>query len=338
MKRLTQMLFGALLSSQLIACTATTDSTEVGVRVVNLTLLGSRGVQAEVYPQGSTFFFFRPTSDFYTFDIGIQNLVMVRDPREGDRTGDDSLQFKTVDGNDVSVNVTVAWSVIPEKTPYLLQFVGQNEAEVEETLVRPVARAMIRDVLNQLSSEEYYQASRRFEMAEEARRRLVEVLEPEGINIQQVLLGEHKFNTTYETIIRDKKVAEQEAERLVSETEAAAEEKIRDLERAKGSVSQAIEKARGEAAQRQLEADSIYFEREQQARAILAEKRALAEGLTKQAQALSGSGGERMVKLEFARTLQGKKILFVPAGTGMDLRSTDMNALLQTYGVKTLAE
>jgi hypothetical protein len=112
----------------------------------------------------------------------------------------------------------------------------------------------------------------------------------------------------------------------------------RDLEKAKGEVSKTIEQARGESAQRTLEADAIFFERERQATAILAEKKARAEGLTAQARALAGSGGEAMVKLEVARALAGKKFVFVPAGGGMDVRSTDVNALLQTYGVQSVTK
>ena len=156
-------------------------------------------------------------------------------------------------------------------------------------------------------------------------------------HLEQVLLGEHKFNATYEQTIKDKKVAEQEAARLSSETEAAAEEMKRDLERGKGTVSKEIEQARGEAEKKRLQADAIYFERQRQAEAILAEARARAEGLTARARALNGSGGRSMVKLEVAKALRNKKILFIPAGSGMDLRKTDVNALLQTYGVEAVA-
>ena len=38
-----------------------------------------------------------------------------------------------------------------------------------------------------------------------------------------------------------------------------------------------------------------------------------------------------MVKLKVAEALQGKSLIFVPTN-GMDLRTTDMNELLQTYG------
>ena len=45
-----------------------------------------------------------------------------------------------------------------------------------------------------------------------------------------------------------------------------------------------------------------------------------------------------MVKVKVAEALKGKQILFVPAGAGMDLRKTDMNALLGAYGVNALAQ
>jgi regulator of protease activity HflC (stomatin/prohibitin superfamily) len=318
-------------------CTATTESTEVGVRVVRASPFGVRGVEPEAYMPGGTYFFVRALSDWYVFDTALQNLVMVRETGEGARTGDDSLRFKTIDGNDVSVNVTVSWRIDPTAAPRILQFIGEDTRTVEEKFVRPVSRAVIRDLLNQLSSEAYYQADRRFVIAEDAKERLNTIFVHEGVVIEQVLLGEHRFNQDYEQIIRDKKVAEQESERLVSETEAASEEMKRDLETAKGGVSKALEAAGGQAAQRRIEADAIYFERQQQATAILAEKQARAQGLTEQARAMSGAGGEAMVKLAIARALQGKKILFMPAGEGMDVRTTDVNSLLKTYGVQAVA-
>lgn len=330
-------LLAALAAAQLIACTASTDSTEVGVRVVTVGLLG-RGVQPEIYPPGGTWFFFRPFSDWYVYDTALQNLTMVRESTQGDRAGDDSLRFKTIDGNDVSVNVTVSWRIIPDKAPYLLQFIGGDTATIEEQLVRPVSRALIRDVLNQLTSEAYYHAERRYQMSEEAKARLNAVLGGEGILVEQVLLGEHKFNPEYEQTIRDKKIAEQEAGRLVSEREATIAEMKRELEKAKGDVGKAVEGARGAAEQKRIEADAIWFQRQKEAEALLAEKKARAEGTMARAKALAGAGGDKMVKLEIAKALQGKEILFLPAGGGMDVRSTDMNTLLERYGVQSVTK
>ncbi len=326
---------GMLLFS-LLGCTASTEATQVGVRTVNLTAIGSRGIREEIYPQGQTYFFLRSLSEWTLYDVGLRNLEMMRTPAAGGRSGDDSLRFKTVDGNDVSVDVTIVWSLEPSKAPYVLAKVGESTDEVEQKLVRPIARSVVRDVLNELTSEEYYQADRRYQAADLARTQLNEMLQGEGVHVEQVLLGAHKFNDTYEGIIRDKKVAEQESARLVSQTQAAVEEMKRDLEKAKGEVSKSIEQARGEAEKRKLGADAIFYERERQAAAILSEKKANAEGLTARAKALAGAGGKAMVKLEVAKALGGKKILFVPAGGGSDLRTTDMNELLRTYGALAL--
>ena len=102
----------------------------MGVRIDNVGLIGGRGVEPDIYPAGGTYFFLRAFSTWYTFDTALQNLAMVRQQSTGDRTGDDSLRLKTVDGNDVSVNVTVSWRIEPAKAPYLAQHVGQSHVQV----------------------------------------------------------------------------------------------------------------------------------------------------------------------------------------------------------------
>jgi len=55
--------------------------------------------------------------------------------------------------------------------------------------------------------------------------------------------------------------------------------------------------------------------------------------------ALSGSGGEVMVKLEIAKALQNKRIILLPTGGGgIDLRTLDVNALLGVSGVQKLSQ
>jgi len=313
-----------------------TGSTEVGIRVAKIGILEDQGVVKEPYAPGTTNFFLPIINDWYVFDTALQNLVMTRDAGTGARVGDDSLHFKTIDGNDITVDVTVAWQIDATKADYLVKFVAQNVAGVGDRLVRPVSRTVIRDVLNELASEQFYDAQVRFEKAEKASDMLNHYLNNEGVIVTQVLLGEHQFNQRYEQIIRDKKVAEQDAARLSSETEAAREQMRRELEVAKGEVSRSIEKARGEAQQTQIRADAIVFERGRKAQAILVEKEAEAKGVTEQARALSGSGGANMVKLRVAEALRGKPLVFLPT-TGMELHTTNVNKLLETYGTLAVA-
>ena len=319
-----------MLLALLLACVPhSLESTEVGVRTLTVSLVGRPGVDPEVFPSGATYFLAPFINEWNVLDSGLQNLALTR--AAGSEGRDDALRFKTFDGNDISVDVTVAWRIDPARAPSSVQFVGPDTRAVEDRLVRPVTRAVIRDVLNELRSEQYYDADMRFRKADEARQVCNHYLQPEGVLVDQVLLGEHKFNPAYEAVIKDKTVADQEAARLRSETEAAREQMRRELEVAKGQVNQSIEQARGEASKAQLAADATFFTRQREAEALLAEARARTEGLKAQARALSGTGGRHMVKIKVAEALVNKPIVFVPAG-GADLRTTNMNQLLEKYG------
>ena len=322
-----------LASLPLSGCTChSTGSTEVGVLTRKLAfagLLGRAGVQPEVYAPGATYLFPAFVTDWNTFDVSLQNLAMVKDPTRGDRAQEDDLSFKTVDGNDVRVDVTVAWQVEPKRAPYLLNKVGENVEEVKEKLVRPACRSVVRDVLNELRSEEFYVSEKRFAKASEARDRLQVVLGPEGIAVRQVILGEHRFNPDYEHVIRDKKLAEQNSEKVRSETRAAAEQWKSELEKAKGTVFQQLAAASGALETARLTADAAYVQNQKQAEAIVAERRAHAEAVRKQNEALAGSGGKALVKLRIAEALAGKQLVFVPTGkTGVGVQTLNLNQLL----------
>ena len=65
--------------------------------------------------------------------------------------------------------------------------------------------------------EEMGESVKAFAAAEEGRKLLSAALNPEGVIVEQVLLGEHRFNGEYEEVIRQKKLAEQTAEKAKSE-------------------------------------------------------------------------------------------------------------------------
>ena len=322
-----------LLALPLSGCTChSTGSTEVGVLTRKLAfkgLLGKPGVQPEIYAPGATYVFPAFLTDWNTFDVSMQNLAMVKDPGRGDRQGEDDLNFKTVDGNDIRVDVTVAWQVDPQRAPYLLTKVGENVEQVKEKLVRPACRSVVRDVLNELRSEEFYVSAKRFAKASEARDRLQDVLGPEGILVRQVILGEHRFNAEYEKVIRDKKLAEQNSERMRSEARATSEQWKSELEKAKGTVNQTLAAAAGALDTARLSADASYVQSQKQAEAIVAERKAHAEAVRKQNEALAGSGGKALVKLRIAEALQGKQLIFLPTGkSGVGVQTLNLNQLL----------
>jgi regulator of protease activity HflC (stomatin/prohibitin superfamily) len=317
-----------------------TGETEVGVLVCKLGVgCKSKGVQAELYPPGSTNFFAPFIRDFYRFDTKVQNLEMVRDPKRGDRAGSDDLQFKTTDGNDIAMDVTVAWTIDPTKAPLLLEKVGKSTAEVKEKLVRPVARTLVRDVLNELNSESVYNSDKRFEKAEEAKKVLSQALSPYGVIVAQVILHEHRFHPEYERVIHDRKLAEQRAQQLVSETEAAAQEALRNLESARGKVAADIAGAEGNLQKARLTADAEYFRSQQEAEAILTERTGKAKAIAKRNEAMRGAGGRALVKLRIAEALAGKSIVLAPSGGhGIGLNKLDLNKLVESAALQKETE
>ncbi len=327
----------ALLSLLCAGCTFhSTDSTEVGVLTRKVTLFGKPGVQQETYLPGATYFFPAFITDWNVYNVALQNLSMVRATKGGARTVD--VEFKTHDGNDIAVDVTIAWRIDPAKTPWILEHVGGSTPEVQENLVRPACRSIVRDVLNTMTSEEYYVSDKRFLKAEEARDRLAKVLAPEGVIVERVILGEHHFHPEYEKVIHDKKLAEQTAERMVSEGHAAQQEALRNLETAKGQVAQKIAAAQGALDQVKLHADADFYRAQREAEAILAEKKARAQGVAKTNQAMSGAGGRTMVKLSVADALRGKQILFLPSGgKAGGLQTMNLNDLISRFAVTEAA-
>jgi regulator of protease activity HflC (stomatin/prohibitin superfamily) len=322
-----------LLLALTAGCTFhSTDSTEVGVLTRKIGLFGKSGVQQETYPPGATYTFPAFITDWNVYNVALQNLPMVRSVQKGDRASRDDVEFKTHDGNDIAVDVTVAWRIDPGKTPWILEHVGGSTPEVRENLVRPACRSIVRDVLNAMTSEEFYVSEKRFLKAEEARERLAQVLAPEGVIVERVILGEHHFHPDYEKVIHDKKLAEQTAERMVSEGHAAQQEALRNLETAKGQVAQKIATARGSLDQVKLHADADFFRAQREAEAILAEKKARAKGVEKTNQAMSGAGGRTLVKLSVADALRGKQIVFLPSGgKSGGLQTMNLNDLLARF-------
>jgi regulator of protease activity HflC (stomatin/prohibitin superfamily) len=317
----------------------TTGETEVGVRTKKIGLIGKQGVEEKVYAPGSTYFFLPYINDWHTFDTKLQNLEMTFESERGDRKSRDDLLFKTIDGNDISLDVIIAYQIDPAKAPYILQYVATDNTSLREKIVRTVARSKPRDIFGELKTEEFYVANKRELQAERAKQVLQEILGPMGVVVINVLTKDYRFNKEYQKAIEDRKIADQQAEKNKSGQRAAVEEYKRKLEEARGEVNQMIAKVDGEYLQAKIEADAYFEKQKLLAQAIEAEGIAEARGIKEMNDALTGIGGEALVKLKIAEALQGKKILLLPVSEGgMNLRTMDINQLIHTLGVKSLSE
>ncbi|MFH1154312.1 MAG: SPFH domain-containing protein [Pseudomonadota bacterium] len=316
-----------------------TGETEVGVRTRKLGIFGEKGVEAKVYEPGSTFILIPIINDWHTFDTKLQNLEFTLDQNRGDRRNRDDLLFKTIDGNDISLDVIIAYRIDPAKAYLILQNVAGSNQELRDKIVRTITRSKPRDIFGELKTEELYVAERRESQAVKAKSVLQSILEPMGIIVEKVLTKDYRFNPNYQQAIEDKKVADQKVEKNKSAQHAAREEYIRKLEEVRGEVNKIIADVDGEYLKAKIEADAYYEKQKLLANAILAEGNAEAKGIKEMNAAMASAGGEALVKLEIAEALQGKRILVLPVSEGgMNLKTTNMNDLLTTMGVRSLSD
>jgi regulator of protease activity HflC (stomatin/prohibitin superfamily) len=234
--------------------------------------------------------------------------------------------------------VIIAYRIDPAKAPYILQYVAKNDRTLRDKVVRTVARSKPRDIFGELKTEEFYVAAKREAKARNAKEVLQEILGPMGIIVERVLTKDYRFNPEYQKAIEDKKVADQRVEKNRSAQHAALEEYKRKLEDAKGEVNKLVANVDGEYLRAKIEADAYFDKQSLLAQAIKAEGIAEAEGISQMNKALTGSGGEALVKLRIAEALQGKNIVLLPMSEGgMNLKTTDINKLIELMGIKALA-
>lgn len=267
------------------------------------------------------------TSDFFVLDKTLQTIEM------SERTKD-PVKIKTNDGSDVYVELKVQFRIDPAQADVVLATSGRGDA-FKQKWAWDYTRTIGRNFLGELTTEEFYDASKRAAKIALAKNNANERLAAYGIKIDDIVIPtKPRFYTEYEAMIKKKKLADQ----VVLEEEAKAtaaewkKETFRVEETNKKNV--AVEEFSGQMEQKTIKAkaegervrkaalayydkitigaEATLYERKRTADGILAKKKAEAKGIEKLKQALEGPGGRNMVKMEYARKLKGITITGKP--------------------------
>ncbi|NYI03618.1 prohibitin family protein [Allostreptomyces psammosilenae] len=152
-----------------------------------------------------------------------------------DLVGEETVEVRSSQGGVLYADVTVKWSVMPEEATELYRQAGTEEA-VQERLVLPDSREVVRNVFARYTSEEGY-ATRREELGPEIAEALRERLTERGITVDTVNLRNvrpsDQLQEQIDLTIQQReqtqraeeavRTAEAEAERMRVEAEAEAE-------------------------------------------------------------------------------------------------------------------
>jgi len=279
--------------------------TEVAVRMDKL-----QG-KIEKEPLGVGYHFYNKFfTDMVIYKVSARSFPSQSMATEGEEK-EYNMVLKTNDGQNVSVDITIIYSLNVKDVPLLHQSIGPN---YEDQILLPQVRSEARIAIGNYSAEDIYQGKVRDQIQSRIKEKLVEVLAKyPAINVQDALIRHFQFSPQFEGAIEQKKIAAQMVE--VNKQQALAEEETaKKLEAiARGQKLKAIQEAEGRAASAKIEADAERYKLEQEATGKLALYKAEAEGKKLSAEALGG--GQNVVALEFAKNIPNKlQIWGIPTG------------------------
>ena len=278
-------------------------------------------------PKGVGYHFYnRWVTDLVKYNVAARSYP--GNTKENENSKEYTLSFKTNDGQNARVDLTVIYSLNGKDVPALHSSIGKN---YEDQILLPSIRSVARLVLGSYPAEDLYQGAVRSDIQANMASELKQsVIKYPAINIQDALIRDFDFNDEFERAIEQKKLASQLVEINKNKALAQEEESKRQEAEARGLKLQAIQDAEGKAQSVKLAADAEKYKLEQEAAGNLAKYKAEAEGTRLKAEALGG--GSNVVALEWAKNIPDKlQIWGIPTGQSstslMDLNGVFGNML-----------
>jgi len=207
------------------------------------------------------------------YSILRQTYTMATAGSEGQVAGDDSIQVRTKDGQQVYIDASVIYAIDPNKATDLYR---TWRKDYENGLVRPQARGIIRDVSSQYGVEEIV-SSKRAEMEQQITEQLTARFSENNLILQDFVLRNIRFSDEYATAVEQKQIAEQQAQQAKFVVESKKQEAEQARQVAQGAADAAVTAAKGAA-----EARVIAAEADAKARVLQAEAEAKALQLVAQ--------------------------------------------------------
>jgi regulator of protease activity HflC (stomatin/prohibitin superfamily) len=194
-----------------------------------------------------------------TYSIAKETYTMATTTGEGQVAGDDSIQARTRDGQQVFIDASVIYSIDPAQLVEL-HITWQNR--FEDNVVRPVSRSAIRDAVSQFGVEEIV-STKRTELEQMISDTIRQGLADNNLIMEDFLLRNIRFSDEYAAAVEQKQIAEQ----LALQAQFVVEQKKQEAEQARqvaqGAADAVVIAAQGESqaillkAQAQAQANDV---------------------------------------------------------------------------------
>lgn len=186
------------------------------------------------------------------YSIARQTYTMATSASEGQVAGDDSIEARTKDGQQVYIDASVIYAVDPT---LLINLHKTWQNRYQDNVVRPVARAAIRDAVSQYGVEEIV-STKRTELEATISSTIEKGLADNNLIMSSFLLRNIRFSDQYAQAVEQKQIAEQQAlqAQLVVQQKKQEAEQARQV--AQGQADAAVIAAKGAADARILQAQA----------------------------------------------------------------------------------
>jgi prohibitin 1 len=238
------------------------------------------------------------------YSIAKQTYTMATAVGEGQVSGDDSIQARTKDGQQVFIDASVIYSIDPA---HLINLHITWQGRYQDNVVRPVVRSAIRDAVSQYGVEEIV-STKRAELEQTISDEIKQGLTANNLVMDDFLLRNIRFSDEYAAAVEQKQIAEQQAlqAKFVVEQKKQEAEQVRQT--AQGAADAVVIAANGEAQSIQIKA-----------KAQAAGWAALAEVLNK---------NPEMLTYEYIQKIAPNlQVIYLPSGTPLLLPSTNPSTL-----------
>jgi len=187
-----------------------------------------------------------------TYPISQQTYTMSIASQEGQLEGDDSIDARTSDGQQVKIDASVIYAIDPEQVVDV-HIDWQNRYTDE--LVRPLSRGVIRDVVSQYGIEQVV-TSKRDEMKQNMTEDLSARLAENGLVLKDFILRNITFSPEYAASVEQKQIAEQQAMQAKFVVESKKQEAEQARQTAQGAADAVVIRAKGDAESRLISAEA----------------------------------------------------------------------------------
>lgn len=173
-----------------------------------------------------------PLAKVTKMSIRTEEYTMSIAQGEGKKFGADAITSLTKEGLSVDLDMTVLFRIEEEKASDIYQTVGGRD-DVDEKIIRPTIRTVIRDVIAKYEAKDIY-SEKREEAATQIKELLSEDLKERGIVVENVLLRNVALPANLANAIQEKLQAEQEAQKYDFILQREQKEKERKIIEAEG--------------------------------------------------------------------------------------------------------